>query len=217
MTVNKRILRTLRDSSNAGLSLIEVIVSVMIIMVVSTSVATLSVQAIASTASTERRQLAVTVASTALEAVSAQPEQVDPDTGVSGLYNGRYSTTVTNAFTANALVSGVSKTYPAWDPTAISSSVPDLPITQTVSQSGTTFTVSTLIGQCYQLIAGGDCKKVTGYATAPATEPSGYSVLIRIMVVVSWTAGRGCSPTACTYTVTTLDDPHSDLTWLVNG
>jgi Tfp pilus assembly protein PilV len=214
----------LRDSER-GMGMLEIIVAVVLIMIVAASTASLTIQGLASTAGTERRQLAVAVANTAMTAVAAQPEQVDPDSGVSGLYNGRFSTPVNAAFTANSTAAGVPATYPGWDPTATASTVAEVPITQSVVLSGTTFSVSTLIGTCYQQLGAAgttgtqtiQCQKISGYSSAPATPPSGYTPLIRIVVVVSWTAGRGCTSTPCRYSVSTLIDPHSDLTWLVNG
>jgi Tfp pilus assembly protein PilV len=209
----------IRDSDENGVSLVEVIVAIALIMIVATSSATLSIQAIASSASQERRQIAVTVANSALELVAAQPVQVD-STGVSALYNGRFSTTVGNAFTATVSYNGVAKTYRAADPTATSVTIPDIPITTTAVQSGTTFTVRTLIGPCYQATSGGDCGLVSGYANTgngPATAPSGFSQLIRAIVVVTWTAGGTCTASSCAYTATTLIDPHADLAWVSHG
>jgi hypothetical protein len=206
----------LRDSRDDGLSLVEVIVAIALIMIVATSSAALSIQAIAASAGQERRQIAVTVANSALEQMAAQP--------VAGLYNGRTQAKVNTAFVASSGVNGVAKTYQGWDATATTLSVPDLPISQTLPiQSGTIYTVKTLIGPCFQLTSGGDCGLVTGYPASgatvggPATAPSGSSALIRVIVIVTWTAGGTCSVTACSYAVSTLIDPHADLAWISHG
>jgi Tfp pilus assembly protein PilV len=209
--------RTLRDERlrrDEGLSLLEVVVAVGLITIVMTASASLCLTGIATASAQERRQVAVTIASGTMESVGAQSVATNPATGVSGLYNGRSSTAVSTVWSANASTVGIAQTYSAWDPTATTGSVPQIPITSTTTQAGTTFTVQTLIGPCYEPKSGGDCGLVSG-ATASVT-PSGYTPLIRVVVVVSWTAGNSCAASGCTYTTSSLFDPNSDLGWLTS-
>jgi hypothetical protein len=134
---------------------------------------------------------------------------------VSSLYTGRSSTAVSAAWAANASVVGIAQTYAAYDPTATIASVPLIPITSSTAQAGTTYTVQTLIGPCYEPKSGGDCIVVSG-ATMSVT-PSGYTPLIRVVVLVTWAAGNSCAASGCSYTASSLVDPNKDLGWLTNG
>ena len=209
-----RTLRAGRLGRDEGLSLLEVVVAVALVTIVMTASATLCLTGIAAASAQERRQVAVTIASGMMESVGAQSVATNPATGVSGLYTGRSSTAVSAVWTANASTVGIAQTYSAWDPTATGVSVPVIPITSTTTQAGTTFTIRTLMGPCYEPKTGGDCSIVTG-ATGTVT-PSGYTPLIRVVVVVSWTAGNSCAASGCTYTTSSLFDPNSDLGWLTS-
>jgi Tfp pilus assembly protein PilV len=211
--IKNKISFMLRDSREAGLSLVEVVVAIALIMIIATASASLSIQALNSASSQERRQLAITVANTALETVAAQQ--------ITDLYDGRGSTAVTNAQTASVNFSGVKQTYRGVDTAAAAASNGNIPISATTIQSGTTFTVKTLIGPCYLKInqpQNTDCTVAPGYAyttTGPTTEPSGYSAMIRTIVIVTWTAGKTCGVTPCSYTASTLIDPHIDPVWIL--
>lgn len=200
------------DSSADGFSLMEVIIAIAIIGVVAISSVSLTISGIASASMQERRQIAVTIASGAMENVSAQT--------VATLYDGRWQSDVQAAFTANsttpgiAAVGGVSPTYARWDAGASSSSVAQVPVTSpAVSLSGTIYTTTTLIGPCYQPTAGGDCTILSGHPNFSDVVP-GYLSLIRVVVVVRWTAGSSCTASGCYYSTTTLIDPNKDLEWV---
>ncbi len=206
-----------RVPPDSGLSLLEVIVAIAIMTIVATASATLALTGIAAASTQERRQVAVTIASSTLEIVGAQTVAINSATGVSNLFTGRTSTAVASAWSANSSGPGVGTTYAASDPTATTSSVASLPITSSATQVGTAYSVTTLLGTCYEPIAGGDCARVSGYPTTPpATVPTGYTDLIRAIVIVSWTAGKKCS-SGCTYTASTLIDPSADLVWVNHG
>jgi Tfp pilus assembly protein PilV len=221
-TVRRRIFSDFaRDD---GLSLIEVIVSIMVIIVVTLSAAGLSINGIASAASQERRAVAVTIANGAMETVAGWQIANSTYTTVSSLYTGRYQGTVQTAFTNNSTQPGVSQTYPGWDPSngttinptqpaVTASTTPAIPITATSLQNGTTYTTTTLIGSCYEPTSGGACTLLTGQATPPATTPANYSQLFRVIVIVSWTAGKGCA-TGCSYEASSLEAPTVDLNWI---
>jgi prepilin-type N-terminal cleavage/methylation domain-containing protein len=184
-----------------GLSLVEVIVAIAIISIVALATASLTINGVALASSTERQQVAVTVANGALETASAQ--------SVASIYSGRKQVAVQAAFTTNSAVPGVSATNPTWDTTASPPATEALPITPaSITQSGTVYKTTVLAGSCYQPRAGGDCAK---------TATSGYVPLIRVIVVVRWTAGKTCAAGACYYSATTLIDPAKDLEWVTNG
>jgi Tfp pilus assembly protein PilV len=204
-------------SDDSGLSLIEVVAAVIIIVIVALAGASLTITGIQSATSQQRQQVAVTIANGAMETVSGWSVSTNSTTTVSNLYTGRYTNAVTNAFTNNSTKPGVAQTYAAWDPTATATSTPAIAITVSPpAQNATNYTTTTLIGTCYEPVAGGNCSKITGQATDPATVPAGYSKLIRIMVIVSWTAGSTCAVSGCYYEATTLADPHVDLQWVTH-
>lgn len=206
------------DNSEAGFSLMEVIVAIAVISIVAISSVTLTINGIKIAAAQERRQIAVTIASGAMETVSAQ--------SVSNLYEGRAKSDVQRDFATNSSVPGIARlasgdypTYQVWDqhPT------PPVTIPATalpVIRSGTNFTVTTLIGPCYQpttIQAGpaGDCKTLTRH-NDPSDQVAGYLSLVRVVVVVKWTSGSGCSVGGCLYSATTLIDPNQDLEWVTH-
>lgn len=197
-----------------GLTLIEVVAAVIIVVTVALASAGLSINGIQTASAQERQQVAVTIANGAMENVSGWDVSVNSGTTVSNLYTGRTSAAVSAAFGANSTVPGVSNTYPTYDPTAISTSTPAIPISVTSTENGTSYTTTTLIGDCFEPVAGGACSKITGQATEPSTTPAGYSQVIRVMVIVSWTAGSSCSTSGCYYEATTMEDSHADPQWV---
>ncbi|MEO6944808.1 MAG: prepilin-type N-terminal cleavage/methylation domain-containing protein [Lacisediminihabitans sp.] len=189
--------RTLRDD---GLSLIEVIVAIAIISIVALASASLTINGVSLASSTERQQVAVTIANGAMETASAQ--------AVATIYSGRKSAAVMAAFASNAAVPGVSATNPVADTSLPIPATQALPISPPpITQSGTTYTTTILAGSCFQPRSGGDCLK-------PAT--AGYIPLIRIIVVVRWNAGDACAASGCSYSTTTLIDPGKDLEWVTH-
>jgi prepilin-type N-terminal cleavage/methylation domain-containing protein len=211
---------TLPDgSADSGLTLIEVLAAVIVITIVALSSAGLSINGINTAAAQERQQVGVTIANGEMENVSGK--------AVVNLTAGRCQNDVAAAFSANSSKPGVSATYPAWD-TAAACGCPvgiSVPIVQLApptgvgpcafsAQNGTKYTMTTLIGTCYEPATGGACSVITGQTVAPATPPAGYAALVRVIVLVSWTAGSQCSVTACYYETSTLADPNSALTWV---
>jgi prepilin-type N-terminal cleavage/methylation domain-containing protein len=202
-------------SESAGMTLVEVIVAIAIMSIVATSAIGLAISSTTSSVSQQRRAIAVTVANAAMETVSGLPAD--------SLFNGRSLANVNADFVTNASISGVSKTYPDFDRSLPLPSVETVPRRAIVTQNGTQFSVTTVIGTCFERLAtvapltaaGGDCT-VLG-ATLPPVTPTGYTPLTRVIVVVGWTAGQGCAVAgACTYTISTLLDSHLDLEWATN-
>jgi Tfp pilus assembly protein PilV len=215
-----------------GIGLIEVIVAVAIVSVVALASASLTITGLAAASAQQRAQVAVTIANGSMETVSGWSVATNSVTTVSNLYTGRSKSAVQSAFDANAGKAAVSQTYPVWDPhastcvpdPAVPATCPALPITTAnAKQNGTSYVVTTLIGSCYQATTikskgtANDCGKIVGVAADPATVPTGYSRLIRVIVLVSWTAGNKCAPTACSYQTSTLVDPSTDIQWITHG
>jgi prepilin-type N-terminal cleavage/methylation domain-containing protein len=199
---------------DSGMSLVEVIVAIAIISVIALSTASLTINGMSLASAQQSRQVAVTVASGAMEAATAQP--------IGTIYKGRTQAAVQAAYNANtavpgiATVSGVTPTYQVWD-TSGSVTSEALPITSgPITQNGTRYTTTTLVGSCYQPRTGGDCARLSSNPTTPPTStPTGYMQLIRVVVVVRWT-GKTCSSSGCLYSATTLLDPGKDLEWVTH-
>lgn len=202
-------------AASSGMTLVEVIVAIAIMGIVATAAIGLAINSTIGSVSQQRRAIAVTVANAAMEKVSLLP--------ATSLFSGRSAHDVSISFGANASTSGVSKTYQEFDHTLGMLSAPTVPFSYSVSQNGTTYSVTTIIGTCLEKLgtnagdtAGGDCTKTTPgpYALVGI----GYTPLTRVIVIVGWIAGQECTVAgSCVYTVSTLLDSHSDLEWKANG
>ncbi|WP_309616943.1 prepilin-type N-terminal cleavage/methylation domain-containing protein [Salinibacterium sp.] len=223
----KRLTWLISNNNNAdrGMTLIEVIVAISIMAIVATSAITLSISSVSSTTVGQRQQVAVAIASNTMETVTAHTLVANNATGESRIFDGRTQARVAAAWTASPGFPGVDTTYQMSDMFATTSSRPDLAIdtdfpandpTPPTVLNGTRYRVRTLIGLCFQKNSGGNCDLLAG-RTGASPEPDGYSKLIRVMVIVSWTAGEGCASGSCTYQTTTLLDPHLDLKWKIDG
>lgn len=197
-------MRNLHDDapvdSETGMSLIEVVISISLLAILVT--ASLGVYLSSTNASTalQRREVAVTIASQTLETVGV----LAPTT----LYTGRTAAAVESLRVANVGVPGVDQTYKV----SGGAGTITVPLTSTQVFSGTTYTVNTIIGTCFQDKKGGTCTGAAN-ATQPVTVPAGKTVLSRVIVVVRWGAGASCRPVACSYFATTLVDAHSEIEW----
>jgi prepilin-type N-terminal cleavage/methylation domain-containing protein len=207
------IVKVIRDrlglsaAPDGGFTLIEVVVAIVILGLLATLSLSLYLSSMHATNSQQRRDIGITIANESMESVVAWQ--------VSGLLTGRFKNTVESQWAGAAGVSGIAKTYPKWDPAATGSSTPAVPLTRTVTRLGSIYKASTYIGSCMQPVAGGDCVRLSPTGNEPVA-PAGYARLIRIIVVVSWTAGDACSPSGCSYETSTLIDPNSDLQWKLN-
>lgn len=216
MKIIRRRLRV-ADAHDSGMSLIEVIVAIAIVSAIALSSASLAINGSSLASSQERKQVAVTIASGAMETASAQ--------SVSTIYSGRTKTAVQAAFAANstvpgvAAVGGVTPSYQVWDTTVPVPPAMTIPINASpITLDGTTYTTTTLLGACYQQRAGGNCTTIFGQSSPPATAPAGYVALVRVVVVVRWSPDKTCAATGCFYSATTLLDPSStDLEWVTHG
>lgn len=201
--------RKTRTRGDDGFTLVEVIVSLVMLSIVLTASISFIIQANITSAYQQHNQVAVTIAGQAMERVSA----TTPNATV--LVEGRLAASVTAAWTANASRDGVGDTYPLSDTTATPSSVPRIPITETQTFSGTDFATTTLIGSCYRLradVTDTECAKLTGFGSAPATTPAGYVRLLRTIVIVTWVSDDEC-PGGCSYQTASYTDVSTDLEW----
>ena len=216
--------------ADEGLTLVEVMVAIAIIAVVAISAGSLTIIGVGTATNQERRQIAVTIASGTMETLNARSALINGSTGVSDLFTGRTFSKTDSAWQANSSVAGVSNTYETWDSTATSTSTQSVLITPyTLSnpvnplvQSGTKYTVTTLLGTCYQptkVQANGrwDCSTLSGYSTPPTLTPAGWTPLVRAIVIVRWTAGNNCGAGGCLFVASSLIDFHTDQVWVSHG
>jgi type II secretory pathway pseudopilin PulG len=229
--LRNRVIHRFSARSDAGITLVEVMVAMAMLLVVATAGASLTFGGLNASAAGQRRDLAITVANQALE-VATEASLATTGSGAtahSAIFNGRTAANVLTAWSANSTVPGAATTYMASDPTAaadtlavpISSNSP-ISDSPAVTDSGTTFSVTTLIGYCFETKPNpatgtlpGDCGLLgsnTYSSPVPAT-PLTSVAMIRVIVIVGWTAG--CSTGGCNYVTTTLLDPtQTDLLWV---
>jgi prepilin-type N-terminal cleavage/methylation domain-containing protein len=222
----KRLRRLLGDES--GFSLMEVIVAIAIMTIVATAAASLSFNGVATSTAEERQQVATTVANAALEKVSGWSTAVDSGTGVISLYDGRGKAAVQAAFAANSTRPGVAQTVAAWDTSLGSGSTsngvlptvtPDpnaLPAAAPFIQNGTKYTVTTLIGTCYEQPAPSTTTAPIPPDNCVSTAGATPTTLIRVIVIVKWTAGAKCVVNGCYFQASTILDPNADLEWITH-
>ena len=188
------------------MTLIEVVVAISILAVLATASLGVYISGINASTAHQRRDVAVTIASQELEKIST----VLP----SALYNGRSSADVQNLRAANLGIPGVNQMYVASGAAGTIS----VPMTGVRELSGTKYDITALIGTCFQDKTGGTCTASAGTPpTQPSTVPANKTLLSRVVVVVRWSAGSGCKPTACYYQASTLVDMNNDLRWNFHG
>ena len=204
-----------RFRSDAGFSLAEVIIAVGILGTLATASLYLTIGGLNSSESQRRANVAITLAGNAMETVVARSAAINATSGVSAVYNGRAHADTVATWAVNASIAGVDRMYPGWQPGIAAGSVPEIPFAETTIVNGTDYSVQTMIGRCYQPLAGGQCTVLPGFATAPVSSPAGFVELTRVTTVVWWFAGASCA-TGCSYDASTLVDTSSDLQWITN-
>ena len=202
--IRARLAASLGD--DRGMTLIEVVVAITILAVLSTASLGVYLSGINSATAQQRREVAVTVANSVLEAATLTPP--------ANLYVGRDELAVKSLLAANDTVASVKQTYAGYQspPVALT---PAVKPTQTVTLNGTDYAVTTIIGTCFQKKSGGTCTVSTGTYPAQPAVPADSLVLTRIVVIVRWTAGSTCAGGTCRYDTSTLVDRNSELTWNV--
>ncbi|PWJ47995.1 prepilin-type N-terminal cleavage/methylation domain-containing protein [Quadrisphaera granulorum] len=214
-----------RPEREAGFTLIEVVVALVLLVIVATAALRFSMSGISNTAALQQRQGAVAVANQAMEQVRAVVPnavvQTDGKLLPTGLAAGRNAVDVAEQWSSAGLPN-LSQTWQASDPAATTrgSSAAVLPLSSTPRVGKTDYAVKTFIGLCDRAssstsAANTPCQGVGTMPTSPAT---GYVRMVRAFVQVTWTpvAASACATATCSYVVTTLIDPNADLTWNVN-
>lgn len=184
---------------DAGMSLIETLVSLFVVGVVMTAAAAFFVSGLAHNTLQTQRQSATTLANQALEATQA----VDPRLLVSGRTQAAVNALLATPGAA-ALTSAQGENVASgnYDGSATATSVPVVPTSKTQSITGVTYTLRTFIDQCF----------VTGAAppAAPCAATGSTPWVWRVTVAVSWVPGRVSCPGGCVYSASVLVDRQVD-------
>lgn len=199
--------------SDDGFTLVEVIVALALMSVVATAALYFFLGGTRAVTHQQRSQNAVVVANESMELAYSAAAKADGN-GTSGLVKGRSQTQVQAAWTAMASkgIEGYATTYPAWDPAGAGTQAVD--ITRHTKLSGVDYSVTTLIGTCYRSTASASAPCSIIGQNPPASTPTGYARLMRVMTYVTWDdAGNTCGSAGCSYQVSSLIDPNTDLTW----
>ncbi|MGZ4612018.1 MAG: Ig-like domain-containing protein [Kineosporiaceae bacterium] len=202
--------------SDAGFTLVEVVVALVLLSILLASVGVLFVGGLRNSATLQRRQSAVNIAQQALEAaraVSTTPDQ----NGCTKLLQGRAKATVDVQWAA-APSAVTNVTDEAWSPAGCSGTIvlplQGLPgalgtVTDPVIVGGQSYTVSTYIGTCVLTAARDSCLRSSAV-------PGGTSTMYRIVARATW-SGSGCSTALCEYSASTLVDASADPVFNVRG
>ena len=197
---------------DGGFTLVEVIVSLLLLAVVLSAALSLFVRALANTDLQAQRGQAITIANDKLEQVRGLP--------VGNLLDGRTQAAVQALWTSwDPSGTGPTKlSVQAYDATATSSSTPLVPLVTTNRIDNVNYVVRIFVDNCYL--------PTTGSTTCGTTQTSANKML-RISVSVAWSPrnSRGCDTTRVVagtaelcqeYVVTTLRDPSSEATFNTN-
>ncbi|WP_250442767.1 Ig-like domain-containing protein [Actinotalea sp. C106] len=213
--------RDRRAPADAGFTLIEVIVSLILLGIVATAALYFFIEGTRTTSHLQRSQNAVAVANEAMEKAYAVNPVASLGTTSSALAAGRLQADVEAEWArlSGLGVEGLADTYPIWDPTPTAVR-PAVALRDDVTHSGQRYRATTLIGICYRksdvLAPDQTCTKLPGVADALPEEstPAGMVRLLRVTTVVTWapTAGE-CGDGLCTYQLSGLIDRSGDLTW----
>ncbi len=187
------------DDHDGGFTLIEVVVSLLLLAIVSTAALGLFIRSLASGDVQSQRQQAVELASQQIELVRALP--------VHSLVTGRTQAEV-DALWASPGAVDTSQSAKLWDPLATATTADTVPTVRTVTLNSVNYTVKTFVDRCYEAATGASCGPTAG---------SGAVAMIRVAVGVTWSPGStsvcGTATGSCGYAATTLFDPSSDPTF----
>jgi len=199
-----------RDDRDAGFTLIEILVAMVLMAIVMSSLAVFFIGAQSSSAELRLRQNATVVADQAMDKVhSIETDKL--------LYN-RDKTSSDAQWAAPVVGVDLSGMSELWDTTTVptpsagtgtNATVTPLPTVPQVSTvNKTNYSVSTYIGRCWIPRGGGSCTLV------PTADPVQMD---RVIVAVNWTdTGNTCPLNTCAYVIASLISPTSDPTFNVN-
>ncbi|MBO1750454.1 prepilin-type N-terminal cleavage/methylation domain-containing protein [Actinotalea sp. BY-33] len=217
-------MRDRRAPADAGFTLIEVIVSLVLLGIVATAALYFFIEGTRTTSHLQRSQNAVAVANEAMERAYAVNPVASLGTTSSALAAGRRQADVEAAWNRleAAGAEGLDDTYPIWDPSLslTNSNNAAVPIEDEYTHSGQKYLATTLVGVCYRkgdvLAPDQPCTTLPSVASVLPEDstPAGMIRLLRVITVVTWapTAGE-CTSGVCTYQLSGLIDRSSDLTW----
>lgn len=188
-----------------GFTLLEVVVALLLLAIVATASLGLFLRSLTAGDLQSQRLQAIELANNQIEFVRSLP------TG--SLVQGRTRAEVDALWAgASALFVDTSTSVEIWDPSAGGGTADLVPISRTQVLNGQTYTVTTFVDRCYQVLAGSACgTDSSGTRSTPMT---------RVTVSVTWTAGPtvkcGTSSGLCVYQAATLIDASSDPTFNSN-
>lgn len=193
-------------TGDEGMSLIEVIVSVALIVFVMTATTAFFIQSMTGASLQQERQAAVAVAAQAMESTRAVP--------AANLLDGR-SQARNAALRASPTSVDLTQSVAAWDTAATSASVPTVAFSDpSVTVAGVAYNARTFVDRCYlPSPAAGVCGASRPDKSQPACPTATVTgCLYRVSVEVRWTPGRGvtCGGGDCHYLASTLRDPTPD-------
>lgn len=226
-----RRLRAPRAPDDAGFSLVEVVVAVVLLGLVTTAVLPFFLQSLTKGAGLQERQAGVAVANAAMEqarSVVATQATLGGSAVVTGLVRGRPQAGVQAQWAAAG--ESTTQTTPRWDPAPASAPLnkrvaaddPEyptnavVPLRRTDTISSVTYTSATLVGTCWRLRAN-PADPCT--ASGTGTPPSGTVEMVRLVVVTTWAPlnGGACPTGGCRYRLASLVDPTVDPLWLTGA
>ncbi len=193
--------RAASPGDDEGLSLVEVMVSLLVLAVVMTAAAAFFINSLKTTNGQSQRQTAITLANQALEKTQAQTP--------AALLTGRTQASVQALLAtpgASVLTAQDNTTSGNYDPAPVGSAV--IPTSTTAVVNGTSYTIRTFIDLCYL---------PTGGTICGATNSAGSTQLYRITVDVNWVGHPGniCAP-GCDYSASTVIDNHAEPVFNTN-
>ncbi|GAA1821752.1 hypothetical protein GCM10009682_47500 [Luedemannella flava] len=180
-----------RTRSDDGLSLIETLVSAVIITIVMGATTTFFINTMKVSHSQGVKQVAIQLAGEAVDRARAMPGAT--------VVVGRDRTTTDQQWAGApaGVTAYLADMVRASDPAAINPSgqTAALPtVTRPVVVNGITYGQNWYVGNCWQPVSGGACGP---------TQVAGYAVFYRVVVVVTWADNR-CVASSCSYVTTTL-------------
>ncbi len=218
MRLPVRGLRRLRAGATGdeGITLLEVVISLLIIAVVMSSAAGFFINGLRSTGGQSSRQVAISLTNQQLETVTAIP--------ANQLLTGRTSAAVTAllATDTGGVLTGRDDTSNSttasydYDPTATAASTPTVPTTTTVKQNNVSYTIRTFIDPCWLPTGTSTSTNATRNlaCVASSSPPSGapsVSMEYRVTVATGWVGGPSTNCAGgCSFNDSTIIDPNSD-------
>jgi len=197
-----------------GFTLVEVIWALLLIGLIAMGALGLFLNGMKTVAHVQRQQIAVSLASSAMDQARSVAGGPVNAAGTSGLVKGRSQSAVQavwNEATAADSVDTADMTM-VWDPeSGLTTADQWVPVRTTATISSQPFTIDTLIGTCFRLRATSATSQ-NCVATNPSPSTDTYVQLYRVRVVVRWDEGEAAKG-AQTYRVSSLIDPSADATW----